>query len=205
MIAGVLKLSRKDVLALRVKDAYSLHRIIYGLFDATLGEAEKKLDAGSGFLFADKGGTSACRQILFLSDRAPRIPEFGELCIKKIPDSFLLHDDYTFEVVVNPVYKASKTEKRLPVKGREAISEWFVKRAESSWGFSVAAEGLEVKQVRVQQFEKKGCRVTLQQALIKGRLHVTDREKFRSSFERGIGKGRAFGCGLLQIVPIFHH
>ena len=115
-----------------------------------------------------------------------------------------MHDDYTFEVVVNPVYKDSKTEKRLPVKGREAISEWFVKRAESSWGFSVAAEGLEVKQVRVQQFEKKSCRVTLQQALIKGRLHVTDREKFRRSFERGIGKGRAFGCGLLQIVPIIH-
>ena len=203
MIAGVLKLSRKDVLALGVRDAYSLHRIVYGLFDDVRSNTDKKIGASSGFLFADKGGTATCRQILFLSNRAPGVPQYGELRVKQIPESFLDADDYTFEVVVNPVYTDAKTKKRIPVKGSTAIGEWFVNRA-ASWGFSVAKAGLEVKNIKVQQFEKKGSRITLEQALIQGHLHVTDRKLFKNSFEHGIGKGRAFGCGLLQIVPIFY-
>ena len=37
---------------------------------------------------------------------------------------------------------------------------------------------------------------------LSGHLRVTDREKFIQTFFRGFGRGRAFGCGLLQIVPI---
>ncbi|MCD8476336.1 MAG: type I-E CRISPR-associated protein Cas6/Cse3/CasE [Shewanella fodinae] len=31
---------------------------------------------------------------------------------------------------------------------------------------------------------------------------MIDPEQFKQSFKNGIGKGRAFGCGLLQIVPM---
>lgn len=204
MIAGVLNLSRSDVIRAGCRDAYSLHRIIYSLFEDVRSETQKKSGVSSGILFADKGGTALSRQILFLSNRAPTNLQFGEVRIKEIPESFLCHDDYRFEVIVNPVRRDNKTGKLLPVKGREAIAAWFLSRAETSWGFSVREDALDVERTRVMQFEKKGCRVTIQQALLKGCLHVTDTEKFRKSFEHGLGKGRAFGCGLLQIVPIFH-
>jgi CRISPR system Cascade subunit CasE len=51
------------------------------------------------------------------------------------------------------------------------------------------------------QFNKKGNQVTLGSATLQGGLTVIDREKFKHSFCQGIGRGRAFGFGLLQIVP----
>lgn len=47
-----------------------------------------------------------------------------------------------------------------------------------------------------------GRNVTLSKARIIGELAVTDRDRFIHSFTRGIGHGKAFGCGLLQIAPL---
>jgi CRISPR system Cascade subunit CasE len=44
--------------------------------------------------------------------------------------------------------------------------------------------------------------VTNNAARITGVLRVVDKEKFQSSFYQGLSRGRAFGFGLLQIVPI---
>ena len=42
MIASALHLSRSDVKALKITDAYSLHRVVYDLFDDIRTETEKK-------------------------------------------------------------------------------------------------------------------------------------------------------------------
>ena len=52
------------------------------------------------------------------------------------------------------------------------------------------------------QKQKGGQTVTQGQTNVQGRLEVIDKTKFIQSFQQGIGRGRAFGCGLLQIVPI---
>jgi CRISPR system Cascade subunit CasE len=53
------------------------------------------------------------------------------------------------------------------------------------------------------QTYKKDCQlVTHGSATLKGELYVTDSEQFKQSFRQGIGRGRAFGFGLLQIVPL---
>ena len=44
--------------------------------------------------------------------------------------------------------------------------------------------------------------MTLAQAHVSGQLQVIDRDRFQESFAQGIGRGRSFGCGLLQIVPL---
>lgn len=45
-------------------------------------------------------------------------------------------------------------------------------------------------------------RLTIGTALFEGELEVTDAERFRAAFRNGIGPGKAFGCGLLSLVPI---
>jgi CRISPR system Cascade subunit CasE len=35
-----------------------------------------------------------------------------------------------------------------------------------------------------------------------GELEIVDRSLFIKSFQQGIGRGRAFGFGLLQIAPL---
>jgi CRISPR system Cascade subunit CasE len=45
--------------------------------------------------------------------------------------------------------------------------------------------------------------VTISQAHVQGQFTITDAAQFQNSFKQGVGRARAFGCGLLQIVPIF--
>jgi CRISPR system Cascade subunit CasE len=67
----------------------------------------------------------------------------------------------------------------------------------------VSCEHLQVEDITVKRFtEKNGREITQGQARILGRLRVINKEKFVQSFKQGIGRGRSFGCGLLQIVPI---
>ena len=106
-------------------------------------------------------------------------------------------------MIVNPTRRDSASRKLVPVKGREAIADWFCERAVQAWGFQVPREHLQVERVDVLQFKDKQQRpVTLAQAHVQGQLEVTDRMRFYDSFAKGVGRARTFGCGLLQIVPI---
>lgn len=71
LTASVLQLDRTAVQALRVTDAYSLHRVVYSLFDDVRSDAEKAASHASGILYADQGGDFQHRTILLLSDRPP--------------------------------------------------------------------------------------------------------------------------------------
>ena len=203
MIAGVLRLSRADIKALKITDEYSLHRVVYDLFEDVRSEEEKRASKASGILYADKGGDFSHRQILFLANRMPQQPQHGELGkLIPIPDDFLQHERYRFEVTVNPTKREKASKRLVPIRGREAVAEWFMAKAPDAWGFSVDSSSLQVLKLTVREFDKQGHAVTQGQASLQGVLTVTERSRFITSFQQGIGRGRAFGCGLLQIVPM---
>lgn len=206
LFASVLHLSRADCHALRISDPYSLHRVVYSLFPDIRTEEQKQSSESSGIQFADMGGDVQGRKVLLLSTRPPaeRIDgEFGEVQSKPLPPKFLDHRTYRFCVAVNPTRRDNASKKLLPVRSREAVASWFAERAEASWGFQVDHQRLQVHDMRVLRFKDKAMRdVTLAQAHLEGVLRVIDAERFRASVTHGIGRGRAFGCGLLQIVPV---
>jgi len=201
--ASVLRLSRADLNTLKIKDAYGLHRVVYGLFEDTRSDAEKQASVPSGIVYADKGGDFNSRQILMLSDRKPhQTPQFGTVETRSVPESFLNHTHYAFEVTLNPGKRDKQTGKIVPMRSREEVAQWFLGRAEISWGFSVNAENLQTERIGVQTFNKGDRTITHGSANLKGELSVTGPDCFRQSFLQGIGRGRAFGFGLLQIVPL---
>lgn len=201
--ASVLRLSRADLNTLKIKDAYGLHKVVYGLFADMRSDAEKQGSVPSGIVFADKGGDFNTRQILMLSNRRPhQTPQFGKVQTTPIQSRFLAHEHYAFEVTVNPGRRDIQTGKIVPIRTREGIVQWFLARAEKSWGFRVNPDNLQIDKISVQVFEKAGKTITHGSAILKGELGVIDRDRFRQSFTQGIGRGRAFGFGLLQIVPI---
>ncbi len=201
--ASVLVLSRKDVKILNIKDAYSLHKTVYGLFEDVRSQVEKNNSTPSGIVYADKGGDFNTRRILMLSNRKPhQTPQFGEVQTKPIHANFLSHQSYAFEITLNPGKRDKRTGKVVPIRGREAIEQWFKDRAPESWGFSVNPTNLQIKNLSVQTFEKGGQVVTHGSAVLIGTLTVVDRERFVQSFTQGIGRGRAFGFGFLQIQPL---
>lgn len=206
MIASVLHLDRKAVKALRITDVYSLHRIVYSLYEDIRTSNQKQASATSGILYADQGGDFKSRKILMLSNRQPSTMvenQYGYVNSKPIPDDFLAHDEYRFQVIVNPTRRENASRKLVPLRGREAVGEWFLERSLASWGFETIPKHLQVEAIEVLRFRDKEQRpVTIAQAHIEGVLRVTDRSQFVASFEQGVGRARAYGCGLLQIVPV---
>lgn len=206
LIASVLRLDHAAVQALHITDTYSLHRVVYSIYQDIRTDAAKAQSQSSGILWADRGGDARGRQILMLANRPPAAQSdggHGEVCSKPIPAGFLDHAQYRFRVIINPTRRDSASRKLLPIKGRQAIAAWFTERAPQSWGFVPTAEHLQVGRVQVLRFRDKAQRqVTLAQAHIEGLLNVSDPIQFARSFACGVGHGRAFGCGLLQITPI---
>ncbi|MDQ7007677.1 MAG: type I-E CRISPR-associated protein Cas6/Cse3/CasE, partial [Acidobacteriota bacterium] len=167
MIASVLRLGSADCRSLRITDPYSIHRVVYSLFDDVRSEEEKRAGKPSGILYVDKGGGRHMRQILMLSNRKPRPPKYGEIQSKPIPQGFLQHDCYGFEVIVNPTRRDNSSRKLVAVKGRDEIADWFMARAEKSWGFRTAPKQLQVQHLGVQRFEKSGRTITHGSATLK--------------------------------------
>lgn len=204
MIKSVLRLDRADIKTLQITDSYSLHRVVYSLYEDIRTESEKAGNTPSGILYADKGGDKDARTILLLSNRAPRYVDYGQIESKPIPEHYLDHTHYDFEVIVNPTKRDKHTGKLVAIRGHELIAQWFTAHAEKSWGFSVNPYSLQIQKISVNSFIKKNHQVTQGNATIIGSLTVLDRNQFIQSFQQGIGRGRAFGCGLLQIVPTFN-
>ena len=201
------QLSVTEARRLRLTDAYSLHRIVYGLFDDVRGGETNK---GSGILFADKGmklggePRQNMRTVLILSDRQPREPECGNIQTKPLPDSYLQAEQYAFELVINPVRRKNISGGRgpiVPIIGKAAVSQWFLEKS-PGWGFETHEPSLQVGDIKVEQFPHKGSQATIARATVTGTLRVADRALFTQSVYCGIGRAKAFGCGLLQIAPI---
>jgi len=78
---------------------------------------------------------------------------------------------------------------------------WIIKKA-PTLGFQIDERTLQVQDVGVKSFDKDGAVCTHGTATFIGQLNVTDRDMFIKSFKHGIGRAKAFGFGLLQIIPL---
>ena len=185
-----------DAAALRkgnIRDDYSIHQLVYSLFPL---EQER-----SRFLYADKGSVRGGRLLLVLSEKEPNVPEYVTSATTIISENFFRFSDYRFEIDLNPVKKEKESGKRRAVTGQLDLLNWFIAHS-GKWGFQADARSLEVSIKPVRQFSKDGTVCTFNHAFFRGRLHVTDQEKFRESFFAGLGHGKAYGFGLLQLRPI---
>ena len=185
-----------DAAALRkgnIRDDYSIHRLVYSLFPL---EQER-----SRFLYADKGSVRGGRLLLVLSEKEPNVPGNITSATTIISENFFRFSDYRFEIDLNPVKKEKESGKRRAVTGQLDLLNWFIAHS-GKWGFQADARSLEVSIKPVRQFSKDGTVCTFNHAFFRGRLHVTDQEKFRESFFAGLGHGKAFGFGLLQLLPV---
>ncbi len=202
MIASVLRLSRSDCKFLGIHDDYGIHKAVYSLFPK---QGEQTRD----FLYADQGGDYNLRQVLILSHRAPEIPAVGQVESKRISDEFLSHAEYGFTLKVNPTKRDKSTGKNIPIRRhneqgiseRQALHDWFMNKA-PTWGFTVDVASLQVQDIGVQIIAKGSQNLVHGFAIFLGQLKVIDPALFKSSFQKGIGRAKSFGFGLLQIVPI---
>jgi len=85
---------------------------------------------------------------------------------------------------------------------------WFRERVEKV-GIDIGTEStttmrlVERRRVQFRRGEAgNGSRVSLSTATFEGSLSVTDPDLLRSAMVDGIGRARAYGCGLLTLAPL---
>lgn len=127
-------------------------------------------------------------------------------------------DQWAFRLTANPVHSIRRTDDE-PIKltahvGPHHQMSWLLNRQEPS-GFKVLEKPPELRRLpegdeyqlivhnrRQLAFRKRrqGKPVTLLSVTFDGRLEVTDADAFRRTLTRGLGRAKAYGCGLMTLA-----
>lgn len=112
---------------------------------------------------------------------------------------------WRFRLTANPTQSVCVQGERGKVKACITVTEqkeWLNKRTDAS-GFILDPDGFDVVHSHWYKFQKgndKNRPVTLCGITYEGILTVTDEEKFIELLTNGIGRGKAYGMGLMTVI-----
>jgi CRISPR system Cascade subunit CasE len=116
---------------------------------------------------------------------------------------------WRFRLCANPVQSVSSKAQDVQERGKiyahvtqDQQKKWLACRAARN-GFSLIDENFDTVHTQWLKFNKGGnfnAKVTLRTATFEGLLTVTDVELFKQALISGIGRAKAYGCGLLTIA-----
>ncbi len=105
-----------------------------------------------------------------------------------------------FRLRANPSKRDSKTRKTVGYFKPSDQLAWLARQAERN-GFRLhMADVIPSPNVFGRKRDQAPIRITT--ALYQGILEVTDSEQFLAAVEKGIGRGKSYGCGLLSLANL---
>lgn len=116
---------------------------------------------------------------------------------------------WAFRLTANPVRNGRRTPdgptRRYGHVTVQQQRDWLLNRAAAA-GFQIpAAEAGQADVVvhsrSARTFARQGSRVTIVTATYDGTLEIIDADAFRATLTHGLGKAKAYGCGLLTLAP----
>ena len=138
----------------------------------------------------------------FGTGELPETKEYGPL-LKRVQAGTI----WRFRLTANPT-KSVHDPKNPAKRGRvcahittEFQEKWLMEQAEKH-GFRLDLDGFTVVQSQWRRFQKehRGRPIVLLSVTYEGVLEVTDAEKFRQMLTEGIGRGKAYGLGLMTVM-----
>lgn len=191
---------------LRIRDLYDWHQRAWECFP---GRPREKRD----FLTRLEDRRDHLR-LLILSPAPPVRPDWcppeAWRGPKEIAESFLSHRRYRFQLCANPTKKVKafnpdgterRNGRREPLRNRADLVRWIQRKGEAG-GFTVDPDTVQTLRLGKETFIGKNGRGVLNAVEFRGILTVTDPEKFRETFARGVGSAKGFGFGLLALAPM---
>jgi len=177
----------------KLTDGYAWHQAIWQAFP---GRADDARD----FLFRVDRRKEGFR-VLLLSAYAPEATDVLAWQTKAVGPSFLTHDFYRFQLKANPTFRRKEDRRRLAIYDETRLRDW-IKRKASTGGFALVDDLLDIGAPVDESFVKDGRRGKHVAVDFAGVLRVTDRSRFTTSFNTGIGSAKGFGFGLLMLQPL---
>ena len=149
--------------------------------------------------------------LLILSHEKPdlkKLEKFGKLgtaiCKDYTPFLKRLREGqrFLFKLTANPVRRGGKISshpgKMIPYLARENQLLWLQRKSESN-GFDILSADV-VGHDR--PLLRKQVHVALNRTVFEGELRISNLEKFKRALVKGIGREKAFGMGLLTVIPV---
>ena len=138
--------------------------------------------------------------ILLTSEDEPdkeALGKYGKVAIKdysKFVENISSTRPYRFKLVANPLQMDIKN-RRIPCHGNSQRLEWLKKQG-ARYGFTI----IQAQVVGYKENKIRKHRFTVKSVTFEGILQVTDIEKFKQALKQGIGREKAYGCGMVTIM-----
>ena len=118
--------------------------------------------------------------------------------------------EWRFRLRANPTKTVptavGKRSERRGIHSEPEQLAWLLRKAESA-GFAIPTNRIGVPEAIAREratlrFRRESAEVTLATAAFDGILTVADADALRTALRAGIGRGKAYGCGLLTLAPL---
>ena len=111
---------------------------------------------------------------------------------------------WRFRLVANPVISKPQPESRGRVEalaGRQAQLQWLM-RQQQKLGISLREDAFDIVHSQWLHFRKgDGNKVSIRAITYEGLLVVEDADLLRRALTDGVGRGKAYGLGMLTLMP----
>ncbi len=113
--------------------------------------------------------------------------------------------EWRFRLTANPTRKITENGRKMIAAHitAEQQKKWLLDRCESN-GFSIPEidndHAFDIVSRKLVDFKREGKTVSIQFTSYEGVLKVEDAEKLRHSMLNGIGRAKAYGCGMLTVA-----
>lgn len=178
---------------LDIQDSCDIFRFIGALFP---GDPPGQ----SFFLYADQGIANSRHQLLILSEEEPMQPVCGSLDSIILPPDYFDARFYDFRIMIimpQPQEQLAAGCQISATHPKYAL-QWILTRA-PGWGFTILPGQLLTMPTYTTTPASRNQEV--ERIALAGCLKVTNKLLFAQSVRTGIGPGREYGCGLLQLTP----
>lgn len=118
---------------------------------------------------------------------------------------------WQFRLCANPVRSSFKEKNQKSGRGKvfahvthDQQRQWLIKKSELC-GFMLEEDAFDVVETKWLQFSKgykRRAKVSLHIVTFEGVLTVTNVERFKQTLVYGIGRAKAYGCGMLTIAQV---
>ena len=154
--------------------------------------------------------------LLLLSEDRPVLSQFCEqfspenewetVDYTKLLDNIETGDIRRFRLTANPTVSVCEEKgtrgKVFAHITAEHQKNWLIAKGRAN-GFDLTDDSFDVVQCKWKRFYKAGSRtVSLLSVTYEGILEISDAELFRKALTNGIGRGKAYGMGLMTIMKV---
>ncbi|MDT0300835.1 type I-E CRISPR-associated protein Cas6/Cse3/CasE [Streptomonospora wellingtoniae] len=188
--------------------AVGMHHRLMSLFPDDTDDARRSF----GVLFRVED-TETAPQILLQSTTAPqleRLPaDYATTQIREITPLLqaLAHGRRVhYRIAANPIRRPGRTTRQehgapavVPLSGK-AAEQWWLTQSEAA---GIKVETLHARPLDAARGERAQDKRRIRHArtLFEGTAHIDDADLLRQRTVEGIGRGKAYGCGLLSLAP----